>query len=371
MKNGINKNNRKKVTMFATIALALITLISGTFAWFTATDSKVNHLKTADNIVDGVNIFEVFEEPNDWKPDQEITKNVGVINGAEESVLVRLSFDEALQFAKVSEGTSAAFNPASTTVLPVLFNNASITNTNGWYQLSTTPISGIAAGTPDRTALNGLKLDKAYTNLEVWITCVTTTGANPRTTYSLVAFAPITSGDYSGKKQKVTFDFEVDTTTQEVALDNIEYWQIEGRDTYTADWTSELPLAADIGYSIAESLAVTATTPGSPYGKYIEFNYAELASSVTAAKWIYNPDDGWFYYIGTVDSGKYSPFLLESLTLNKDADSRYANLLFDLTVNMEAIQCTESTVTSVFFGGVEPTAGSSLAIFTALKALCV
>ena len=408
--NENNKRNRKRTAMFAAIALAVIIAISGTFAWFTATDSKLNRLKTAGSLDDTVEIFEIFEEPTDWKPGQEITKNVGVINSGVEPALVRLSFTEVLNLAKPSQGVPASyFTQAEATcthvhdnngttcnepagpcnhdpdndcddctynpevVIPILFDPASIKAAgSGWYQLGGTAIS--TGADTARAALDGLTLDAAilasHPNLEVYITCVTTTGASPRTTYSVVAFEPTNSpfSPYKNSDQKVTADFEINGTTKTVQLSDILYWQIDGRDTYTAVWPTAKPTPANILYSVAETLAKAAFP--TIYGKYIEYNYDAIAAAITADKWFYNEDDGYFYFIGKVTPSMITPNLLESLTLNGDADSAYANLILDLIVDMEAIQCTEDTVVSVFFGGTAPTAGDSLAVYTALKAFC-
>ena len=397
------KKLTKKTTLILTVALAVVVAVSGTFAWFIASQDKINHLKTADNLADGVEIFEIFDEPHDWKPNQEITKNVGVINAGNLPVLARLSFSEALAFAGAPVGVADPYlvklEETCTHVhdalcggtigvpcahdgdggctectygvnapIPVLFNSTPFNNTNGWYRLS--DLTALSVTPPALAALNGLKLDAAYDDLEVWITCVTTTGSTPRTTYSVVAFAPIdlAGNEYNGMDQKVSFDFSVDATSKIVSLTSVKYMQLGPRSEYNSNWKVDLPDNSEIGYSVAETKA--AAIPSSPYGQYIEFIYDALDSTFATAggKWFFNEDDGWFYYIGKVAPGTISPNLLESLKLDADADSYYANLTLDLTVHMEAIQCTAEAVEAVFFGGTAPVSGDSLLIYNKLIA---
>jgi len=76
-KSKILKN--KKFIGAIAVVLALLTAVSGTFAWFTSKDDVVNHLETASMTNGDVRIREVWD-PEDGKglvPDTEINKDVG------------------------------------------------------------------------------------------------------------------------------------------------------------------------------------------------------------------------------------------------------------------------------------------------------
>jgi hypothetical protein len=90
-----------------------------------------------------------------------------------------------------------------------------------------------------------------------------------------------------------------------------------------------------------------------PTAKYedrkITLNYTDHASLIDkpqAGKWWYNETDGFFYYIGKLSSGSFTPNLLESLKLDSSAGLEYSGIEFDLIANLESIQNTEAAITA-------------------------
>ncbi|MDR1797014.1 MAG: BsaA family SipW-dependent biofilm matrix protein [Clostridiales Family XIII bacterium] len=327
-------NNKRRIGIVCSALLAAVIAVSGTFAWFTAKDSVINHLST-DMITDGsTSILEIFRPPTEWKPGQKVTKTVAVVNTGAGDVLVRASFEEVLQKLNgAPKPHDTPLDPAGTAV-PQLFNDTAFASWGTPQALGLTP-------TPALPADVTLKVKRIPEN------------PNPGdpVAFSFVAWHSIPTGAYQGKAQKVTADFEVDGATLKVA--NLKYWQYDGKTSTEAAWANfvdkktgaapTLPDNADIGFAKTD-LA----------GKMIHMDFTDKASAIAAQpvkdKWWYNKADGFFYYIGKVESGMVTPNLLDSLTLDSAADVAYAGMDFDLIVNIEAIQNTKDAITSTSGG---------------------
>jgi len=333
--------NKKTLTLVASMALAVLLVVSGTFAWFTTQDSVVNKFKTSGNPASGAAIVEVFTPPEDWKPGQEVVKEVGVVNTGEAPVLTRIHFEEVLQLIKPVESETAIFagnKPvAAADKFPVLFDATAFSSAAGWVEVTTTA----------NAALKGLYLDAVVPGVTV-LAKVQTSGTvaanNLRDAYNFTAFANITAGEYAGSKQKINVAFDFDKDTKELSLGTVGFAVYGGKHAFDADWSSDKPATADIVKAVTEGKAVTAAVP-SIDGAFIEINFdASVATTRAAGTWFYNDADGYFYYIGAIAPGTATSNLLKSLTLNAAADNAYSNMDFDLIVNMSAIQNTQDAV---------------------------
>lgn len=312
----------KKLLLSVCVALALVVVLSGTFAWFTAKDSVTNHFETS-LITDGsVEIVEVFTPPTEWVPGQTVTKQVAVANTGSGDVLVRVSFEEVMKLLQIP---SNGYNTPATGDQVAQYFNADAYLAAPWTDTTGLTVTG-ASG------LN-IRMQKV-------------TAADGGVAYSFVALYQIPSGDDAGKYQRVTADFDLDGTN--LTVSNVKYWAFPGTTTATAAWakfadpkTSAVPTirpTADIDYPITDP------------NKKITLDYTDAASVKGAAptdgKWWYNSADGFFYYIGKLSSGEISANLLDSLTLDPSATSEYAGMSFDLIVNMEAIQNTQAAISA-------------------------
>ena len=356
--------SKKKLTLVASLTLAVLLVISGTFAWFTAQDSVINKLKTTDSPA-GAEIVEVFTPVDDWKPGQTVAKEVGVVNTGESPVLTRIHFEEILKLMKPAAAEVSVFNDtmADAGKLPVLFDAGAYYNStagiNGWYVVTTT------ANTAN---LGGLKLAAAAPADVVVLAKMATTGDvssnNLRTAYNFTAFAVIPAGtDYEARYQKIEVEFNFDKAEKELDLANIGYMTYGGKYEFDANWPNAKPFEADIVKSVTEGLAAATLYPDIN-GSYIQLNYgAAVNDTLDTGTWFYNEADGYFYYIGKLMPGTATANLLSSLTLNAAAGNAYANMDFDLIVNMDAIQNTQDAVIGVW----NLPAGSLL---TALTAFC-
>ncbi|WP_071879703.1 hypothetical protein, partial [Enterococcus pallens] len=106
----------------------------------------------------------------------------------------------------------------------------------------------------------------------------------------------------------------------------------------------------------------------------IRIGYSADMTNTTALdsnKWVYNADDGWFYYTVPVKSGQTTKNLLEKLVFESKMGTEYTNASYDLVVKMEAVQANADALTDSagwnLGGGAAPTGDTSL-IVTKLKA---
>lgn len=335
----------KKLLLGLAVVLAVVMTLSGTFAWFTATDSVTNHLETSQISDGSVSILEVFTPPKDWKPGQTVTKQVAVVNTGESDVLVRVSFEEMMSL--INMPVVGYTSPASGTQI------AQKVNATAYQAAPWTNLTGF-------TTVVGLPSDVTVKMKKVVADAGT---SKEKTAYSFVAYHELADGTY----QRVTASFDVSGTT--LTVSNVKYWAYSGKTETEAAWakfvkpqTSAVPTIqdiADIDYPITD-----------PNNK-ITLDYTDKASIISATpvagKWWYNEADGFFYYIGKLESGKVTPNLLDSLTLDSSAGEAYSGMNFDLIVNMEAIQNTEDAIRAANGWGLE----GNNTLINALKAYCV
>ncbi len=123
---------RKTFVLVGALALAAVMVLASTFAWFAANDTVKNRLATKDGLAD-VKIQETFVEPDDWKPNQTITKTVAVADTGSAPALVRLSFKELLKINALLAGDAApttAYDVADTTKVPMYHEDLSKSASN-------------------------------------------------------------------------------------------------------------------------------------------------------------------------------------------------------------------------------------------------
>lgn len=81
--------NKKK--LLALVGISVFTILGGTLAYFTTSDTITNIFKTAKY---GAQIIETFESPDDWTPGTTTSKNISVTNNGSIDMAVRASYEE-------------------------------------------------------------------------------------------------------------------------------------------------------------------------------------------------------------------------------------------------------------------------------------
>ncbi|MGG5317049.1 hypothetical protein [Enterococcus sp. AZ072] len=441
----MKKNNKKKKLMAAAAALALIAAISGTFAWITAQDQRINRAESAAVSDNSVTVKETWE-PKPLVPGTEATKEVAVSNTGTASVFVRVSYEEVLKhlnkLGAEKHGATTGTGDKADPKYKYVANDSGLgkhmpINTNGdqaykdgFVQVPAGQITGLT--TPDhddvKLLVKGGKTIDAVTGAEK----ISYEAKLMHEYFSHPDNSGYVPGDgtYDASKNKYqSMKFNITVTTENSKLDakdwnfaltNIEYGYYEdGYKNSVVNWaassladadgtnvtgraligTTGVRYSVDYDYTLA-GLGLPAS-PGLPgvtpatvgdqvptatgkkgvqadtngLGKSeIRIGYSADVTDVATLgndKWVYNKDDGWFYYTVPVKSGETTKNLLEKLVFESTMGAEYTNASYDLVVKMEAVQANaDALIDSAGWhlgGGSTPT-GDTLTIVTKLKA---
>lgn len=88
-KNNNDKKNKKK--LLVVLGIGVFTILGGTLAYFTTSDTIINNFKTA---LYQHSIVENFESPSDWTPGTTTEKTIKVTNNGSISMAVRATYTE-------------------------------------------------------------------------------------------------------------------------------------------------------------------------------------------------------------------------------------------------------------------------------------
>ena len=342
--------NRKNKSLILTMAIvfAVITVLSASFAWFTAQDSVTNHLETESLTNGDAKIVEVFDPEVPINPGTSVDKKVGVINTGSSEAFVRISFAELMQKLDnngVPAAVAAKFAGAANTI-PQLFSKAS-TEAGGAYASWTK----IAAGDANFEAATLADFLSATAGVEVRYNKTT---ANGKTYYEYVAYAPMSgltgnNEKYNGQYQLANINISIDAD-KKISLNGLSYMQFTQAAPVNAKWSALTGHTDFAAYTLQlNNPAITLPGATSHVDAMVELNFSAFVKTdlgtCNTGDWWYNANDGYFYYIGKLTSGAQTAnWLLESVSLDKAAGNAYANLNYDLTPCMDAIQALSDAV---------------------------
>lgn len=398
-----NMSKKKKKALATASGLALITLLSGTFAWLNAQDQRVNRLESLAVSDGSVSVNEEFD-PTPIQAGADAQKEVTVTNGGSSPVFVRVSFEEVLKHLKddaketekstVWTDAAASDSPALKAGvgrdMPVEFSS---TKYDTWTDI-TSQITPVPTDVVVK-AKGSYRLDPA-TNKEVQ-------------EFEYVMYAPLANG----KNQKVVGDLVVDDmgpvppTTTGTTVDkwkfsmdkaSVKYMVYEnGYDVNSINWALNTLADSDGNQTGAALLG----TKGSRYGRDYDYrnqtnggiipdsnlhitpaallptyptdtntkipiqaddkklislvfdgtNMLNPTDALATNKWVYNTEDGWFYYTGVLPTGQTTPKMLDKVSYSNQIDKEYSNATYDLVVKMEAVQAVEEALTDNTAGG--------------------
>lgn len=412
----MKKNSKKKKLMAAAAALALIAAISGTFAWLTAQDQRINRAESAAVSDDSVVLKEEWE-PVPLVAGTKAKKEVSVSNTGNASVFVRISYEEVLKHL-TNKGDivyntelahpTAKYNPTTATTdlnvdMPVDFNAQSFF-ADGY---SVVPAANLTFS--DSTADPKVKLLAKGGKSLGGLTGTWSENLETRIAYEYYTHpdnATLNPGDtgYDASKNKyqsmscdLDYDYEAeaseDGATWTYEVTNVQYgYYPNGYKNTVANWAvSSLAPKGQTGAPTGHALLDTASSrygvsydytaaalgltsipaPARPtvadqkpiaasteYGvqadttglgkNHIRIGYGSYITTVTtfaANNWVYNDDDGWFYYTSPVPGGATTNDLMKELIFESEMGKEYTNASYDLVVKMEAIQATADALT--------------------------
>lgn len=448
-----SKKNKKRLLLLAAL-LAVVSLIAGTFAWLTATDARINRVKSA-YVTDGsVTITEKFNpSTTEIIPGGKTEKVVSVTNAGNAPVYVRASFEEVMKYLQASKSADASVTKyvatAEEATAPWALASTDKYETQGLGKafpvLSSLKESGTPAALPTEfkgaKKITGVYTDgstfPADTALYVKGNAATDPLDPTKTVYSvdaeLFTKVEIIKDETNTKETryqvttgKVTFDATkaaanpTDVTQWDVKVDKtvgLKYkvypngykygnsnWAESkiGRKTDAADKAAVLGSKGTlygqaydytspsiIGAVAAPDLTTTnyptaasQTKPAKVQGvnaaditatsdNTINLNYGAaivdpaLSTNYPKDSWVYNAEDGWFYYTSPVQSGTATKNLLESLSYGNNIGDETSGAIFDLVVKIEAIQFSDEALSDTTAGWGLPTTGK---VYTSLIA---
>ncbi|WP_314059806.1 hypothetical protein [uncultured Vagococcus sp.] len=364
------QNKKKKVALILT-ALALLTLIMGTFAWTSYTEWVKNHMQSKGFEDGRVSIVEEF-------PDTEIgvggtlTKKVNVTNSTSTDALVRVSFEEMLHNLEDTATAAAGYSTTDAAGFPIIFNAAEFTKTGSqWTDKSTDlTIDDVVAPSDIRLYVND---DKAVIFREIKMNA----SQWPEGFVfedTKIPNVPVISGSFvTGTKEAVvaqkmsgvilkkaaTGKWNVETTH---GTDPLAYWgfgAVLGTKT-DADWAGQNVFVSTPASSPSQTAA---NYSQSLIDGDINFTMTSVTTDLTnikGEKWFYDEESGYFYYLDTlVSSSTTTNAVLEAITF--PANNQKFNIAsYDLYLGMEAIPAALSALTEAsnggsFASGVTPT----------------
>lgn len=405
------KNNKKKKKLLAAAALlALIAAVSGTFAWLTSQDQAINRAASAVVKDDSVTISEKWT-PIPLMAGTSTEKEVKVANTGNSNVFVRVSYEEVLKHLTnkgaisydADNGATDGTNPKYTDVaddpglaknMPVEFDWAK--SVAEGFNVSTGTINGkgtdtnvlfLVKGTKTPQTLDPSKYDYKY---EAKLAYRYRTDADPaKSKYQIMSFDSIVfDGDPNDSADATTWNFTVSgvkygyykdgykhslanwaksslaPTGQATPTDRAVLGETGIRHSVEFDYT-----AATLGTALPAVTAVADDTKNQlpeagkeksvqadqvgTLGNGIKVKYSQDVTTLAALeddKWVYNPEDGWFYYTSPLKApvpGQKTETnaLIERLIFDASMGEEYTNASYDLIVKMEAIFADRSALT--------------------------
>lgn len=138
--------------------------------------------------------------------------------------------------------------------------------------------------------------------------------------------------------------------------------------TTTAATTAQIPTSSNRLASVHADMkafgTVDATTNAFVPGKSgIKVQYSNDLINATSLstnatnkddlnnKWVFNSEDGYFYYTSPLKSGDSTGKLLEKIVYTDDVGANYTNAEYDLVVKMEALAAIKDALTGTGSGG--------------------
>lgn len=416
----MKNNKRKKKLLGVAAALALLAALSGTFAWITTQDQRINRAASAAVSDDTVSIKEDWT-PVPLKAGTTATKKVEVENKGNADTFIRVSFEEVLKHLAskgvVKYETVATVPTAKYTFvaddlgfnknMPVSFDYAK-TIADGFVEMTGTgtgTVTGLAAN-EKAFVKGGESTDPSSgtvsTNLEVKVAYEYTTGQYQSMTVDSNDITPTDKhSSTDGKDWDITLDnlkygyYEDGYTSSVVnwaksSLAPVNETSPTGRAVLgtagerhgvTYDYKVDVPaipgspgtpaVEGGLGLTSLPAPAPVATTATDQYpaasaqkgvqadqkgtlGSGIRVEYSANLTDLTTLdsdKWVYNPEDGWFYYTSPLKapvagSTTTSPSLIEKLIFDGSMGKPYDNASYDLIVKMEAIYADEDALTA-------------------------
>lgn len=388
--------SKKKRFMVLMSTIAIFTILLLTFAWDVYKSSKENKFGNAIS-AGSVVVEEVF--PDGKIPEGgSVKKEVWGVNTSQTPVMMRMTFEERLRklipegtskSAKVTSVTSIASKPAKGIPFPLdvvyyaeqaqLGSGTPNTDSIGKWADITAAVKVSGQAVPTGVVILAKSAKERQEAVGGTVTYKVTT---EYAAFNKASVEESNMGDVS-KQAVVKYPGDVESIAQRVDLDGfkplynvttgaitgfeatgLKYVYYDGlADAELANWGNA---PKDINLGGTQDPMKPASSKGSAIDTNLTYEYKHLSETVTPGKWIYNPEDGYFYYLGVVGSGQKTSNVLDRVGLKNGSGSIYGYFDYSLFVDLEGILPEDEAVIAEFFKGTKPTTGKSKEIYEAL-----
>lgn len=339
----MKKNVNKKKLAAGVTGVAVVALSAATFAWFTSEDGVVNKFKTGGIPEDSVKIWEIFDEPDEWLPGQDVEKKVGVVNNGKGDVVVRLAYKEAIQKLMADAENDGKLakkylsDKSEATKMDIQIPSTDYTQAElGYKSLDELGLTLEGDALPDGVTVYGKEV---------------ATGKEGTKKFVFVINEAV-QGEEGTEFYLIDADISMNEDGSAVVVKSPKYVYYTQNVLVEKDWT-KAPTPTDANTSALDNL--------------LHYTYSADFSGTTpeVGKWVYDSakgqgggeeetpkgeksDGGWFYYMDVLKSGSKTPALLEAVTLDQSADNTYQFMEYALEVHIEALQATKAAVEDAF-----------------------
>jgi len=317
----------KGTTLSFALAYTLLIVLGTTFSWITSSEQKANEF--AGELGLETVIVEDFTQEKQWQPGTDIVKTVYVYNKGQSAGFARISFEEIVEMFDHTRISEPYADPQENGVIP------EYCLTDEWSSWQD------AAGVFNAVVFHE---GEAPVTIPEGVTVKVKTSPAGLQRYKYAIYQ-VLDGGQAYRRMTAQFSAQSDTLT----VINPRYWGYQNSNVQLeAAWglvsetnlsEPEPPAADDIDHLVCDT------------GKKISINYTNLIKTLTGTaadndKWYYNEDDGFFYYIGKLNSGSTSKILMTGLSLDLDADIGYSDLDLQLIVHLDALQVNATALKS-------------------------
>jgi len=371
------KNSRRSV-LITSLILSSIIAVSATFAWVTAKASEVNRIGNEGYIASGVVVTEKFDEDNaEIKVGEKIEKVVSVTNTGSTPVLVRVAFEEMLNVLGASGAVTWLDSDAAPASTLTKANYNAGTLGASWVEIASTDIVYDAA-LSTYTFPAGTKIYKDDTDDELFYAFL------PYGTDSYQAAQLPADCIWNGTTSKLEIKSKLQLGYFTAGTDEFFSWTgLNHATDSTAKWYNPVPdFTSQVGLGTVPGTFIADEAAPSMMNSNIMINFA---SNLTATlnggswsgdtftpgtdngKWYFNATDGFFYYIGVVESASKTTNLLDSIKFSNLLPDEFQKAEYKLVITAEAIQAVKAALSDTTGNGGWALSGT---ILTALQSLC-
>jgi hypothetical protein len=337
----------RKTLLVTSVVLALLIVMSATFAWITAAAQKENRFKNEGyDISDAVVINENFDDQDLPEIGEIKPKEVSIANTGSLPVLVRVTFEEMVKLLDAPVDGAAGdvtlltktqkdVPDATNGLIPVPIDGTSLVDgsgdaTNGWTEI-TNKITDIGTTDPGVRIFEKNGVYNGYFLIEDYY------GTDEDLYQKLsISLEKVSDDEYTNKYIKYGY------YTEGTALFNSWNKKNNQKDASVSDWwnwtdpaLSTTPAADTIGtFNKSSDILLGYNTD--------DFS---TISSISQGTWVYNSADGYFYWIGVLGAGEFTPNMLTTIAISSEADQgAWKKYDYSLVVCLEVLQATKDAL---------------------------